>query len=152
MDLLDRFLPFLCFFQFDSQQNIWAKLRFLSDALIENLWPYGLDSHPLAIPSSTNSPQKTNPRTSWNLVERLIFPAPKPSYTLESFPEELILIPHEVPSAGFYVEDRLRCVEQKNLDSIDLKGFEDVEEYEIFMYNMICIYSIILYMICNKYV
>jgi len=33
--------------------------------------------------------------TSWNLVERLIFPAPKPSYTLESFPEELILIPHE---------------------------------------------------------
>lgn len=33
--------------------------------------------------------------TSWNVVERLIFPAPKPSYTIHSFPKELILIPRE---------------------------------------------------------
>lgn len=30
---------------------------------------------------------------SWNIVERLCFPAPKPSYTIKSFPEELILVP-----------------------------------------------------------
>lgn len=30
---------------------------------------------------------------SWNLVERLCFPAPTASYTIKSFPEELILIP-----------------------------------------------------------
>mmetsp|Transcript_28286 Transcript_28286/g.61766 ORF Transcript_28286/g.61766 Transcript_28286/m.61766 type:complete len:518 (+) Transcript_28286:160-1713(+) len=33
--------------------------------------------------------------TSWNLVERLIFPAPAASYTIDSFPDELILIPRE---------------------------------------------------------
>ncbi|CAK9026886.1 unnamed protein product [Durusdinium trenchii] len=33
--------------------------------------------------------------TSWNLVERVIFPAPKPSYSLDSFPRELILVPRE---------------------------------------------------------
>lgn len=32
---------------------------------------------------------------SWNLVERLIFPAPTPSYTLESFPGEIIIISRE---------------------------------------------------------
>lgn len=32
---------------------------------------------------------------SWNIVERICFPAPKPSYTIKSFPEELILIPRE---------------------------------------------------------
>lgn len=31
--------------------------------------------------------------TSWNLAERVIFPAPTPTYTKESFPNELILIP-----------------------------------------------------------
>mmetsp|Transcript_114746 Transcript_114746/g.202510 ORF Transcript_114746/g.202510 Transcript_114746/m.202510 type:complete len:669 (+) Transcript_114746:133-2139(+) len=31
--------------------------------------------------------------SSWNIVERLCFPAPKPSYTIKSFPEELILVP-----------------------------------------------------------
>lgn len=31
--------------------------------------------------------------SSWNLVERLVFPAPKSSYNIKSFPEELILIP-----------------------------------------------------------
>mmetsp|Transcript_21136 Transcript_21136/g.61001 ORF Transcript_21136/g.61001 Transcript_21136/m.61001 type:complete len:457 (-) Transcript_21136:87-1457(-) len=31
--------------------------------------------------------------TSWNPVERLIFPAPSASYDLQSFPEELIFIP-----------------------------------------------------------
>lgn len=31
--------------------------------------------------------------SSWNLVERLCFPAPPPSYTLKSFPNELIVIP-----------------------------------------------------------
>ena len=30
---------------------------------------------------------------SWNLVERLVFPAPRASYTIQSFPGELILIP-----------------------------------------------------------
>jgi hypothetical protein len=37
-----------------------------------------------------------NPKSffrSWNVVERICFPAPKPSYTIKSFPEELILIP-----------------------------------------------------------
>jgi len=33
--------------------------------------------------------------TSWNLIERVIFPAPTPSYTVNSFPGELILIPRE---------------------------------------------------------
>lgn len=33
--------------------------------------------------------------SSWNVVERLIFPAPKPSYSIHSFPKELILIPRE---------------------------------------------------------
>lgn len=33
--------------------------------------------------------------SSWNIVERLCFPAPKASYTIKSFPEELILIPRE---------------------------------------------------------
>mmetsp|Transcript_93960 Transcript_93960/g.223602 ORF Transcript_93960/g.223602 Transcript_93960/m.223602 type:complete len:367 (+) Transcript_93960:82-1182(+) len=33
--------------------------------------------------------------TSWNIIERLIFPAPTPSYTVDSFPQELILIPRE---------------------------------------------------------
>mmetsp|Transcript_20474 Transcript_20474/g.36771 ORF Transcript_20474/g.36771 Transcript_20474/m.36771 type:complete len:468 (+) Transcript_20474:102-1505(+) len=33
--------------------------------------------------------------SSWNPVERLIFPAPTPSYTIDSFPRELILIPRE---------------------------------------------------------
>jgi len=33
--------------------------------------------------------------SSWNLVERLVFPAPKPSYSIQSFPGELILIPIE---------------------------------------------------------
>ena len=32
---------------------------------------------------------------SWNLVERMVFPAPAPSYELQSFPGELILIPRE---------------------------------------------------------
>jgi len=72
---------------------------FLSDALID-LWVLGLGSL-FWDPFQHEIPHETNPRTSWNLVERLIFPAPKPSYTLESFPEELILIPHEVPSGGF---------------------------------------------------
>jgi len=31
----------------------------------------------------------------WNVVERLCFPAPKPSYDIRSFPEELILVPRE---------------------------------------------------------
>eukprot|EP00929_Paragymnodinium_shiwhaense_P002316 TRINITY_DN102542_c0_g1_i1.p1 TRINITY_DN102542_c0_g1~~TRINITY_DN102542_c0_g1_i1.p1 ORF type:complete len:476 (-),score=87.27 TRINITY_DN102542_c0_g1_i1:37-1464(-) len=31
--------------------------------------------------------------SSWNLAERVIFPAPSPSYTDRSFPEELIFIP-----------------------------------------------------------
>ncbi|CAE8628837.1 unnamed protein product, partial [Polarella glacialis] len=34
-----------------------------------------------------------SPSGSWNPVERLIFPAPTPSYTIESFPGELIQIP-----------------------------------------------------------
>jgi len=33
--------------------------------------------------------------SSWNVVERLCFPAPNSSYTIKSFPEELILIPRE---------------------------------------------------------
>ncbi|CAL1167387.1 unnamed protein product [Cladocopium goreaui] len=33
--------------------------------------------------------------SSWNVVERLIFPAPKVSYTIHSFPRELILIPRQ---------------------------------------------------------
>mmetsp|Transcript_69567 Transcript_69567/g.151381 ORF Transcript_69567/g.151381 Transcript_69567/m.151381 type:complete len:387 (-) Transcript_69567:837-1997(-) len=33
--------------------------------------------------------------TSWNLVERIIFPAPLATYTIDSFPDELILIPRE---------------------------------------------------------
>lgn len=33
--------------------------------------------------------------SSWNLVERVVFPAPPPSYTIHSFPGELILIPRE---------------------------------------------------------
>eukprot|EP00927_Polykrikos_kofoidii_P011182 TRINITY_DN14723_c0_g1_i1.p1 TRINITY_DN14723_c0_g1~~TRINITY_DN14723_c0_g1_i1.p1 ORF type:complete len:471 (-),score=56.99 TRINITY_DN14723_c0_g1_i1:384-1796(-) len=33
--------------------------------------------------------------TSWNIVERLLFPAPAASYSLESFPDELILIPRD---------------------------------------------------------
>lgn len=32
---------------------------------------------------------------SWNPVERLIFPAPAASYSIESFPEELILVPRD---------------------------------------------------------
>ena len=36
-------------------------------------------------------------RSSWNVVERLIFPAPKVSYTIHSFPRELILIPRQAP-------------------------------------------------------
>lgn len=32
---------------------------------------------------------------SWNVVERLVFPAPKASYDVKSFPDELILIPRE---------------------------------------------------------
>jgi len=32
---------------------------------------------------------------SWNPVERLIFPAPAASYNIESYPEELILIPRD---------------------------------------------------------
>lgn len=31
--------------------------------------------------------------SSWNLVERLVFPAPRSSYNIQSFPGELILIP-----------------------------------------------------------
>lgn len=31
--------------------------------------------------------------SSWNIVERLCFPAPRASYTIKSFPDELILIP-----------------------------------------------------------
>lgn len=31
--------------------------------------------------------------TSWNVVERLLFPAPEASYTIKSFPDELIVIP-----------------------------------------------------------
>jgi len=34
-----------------------------------------------------------NSPTRWNLVERLIYPAPAPSYTIASFQNELILIP-----------------------------------------------------------
>lgn len=33
--------------------------------------------------------------TSWNPVERLIFPAPQPSYDLSSYPQELLLIPRD---------------------------------------------------------
>lgn len=33
--------------------------------------------------------------SSWNVVERLVFPAPRPSYSLESFPGELIIVPGE---------------------------------------------------------
>jgi len=33
--------------------------------------------------------------SSWNPIERLIFPAPTPSYSIDSFPRELILIPRE---------------------------------------------------------
>lgn len=33
--------------------------------------------------------------SSWNVVERLCFPAPKPSYDIRSFPDELILIPRD---------------------------------------------------------
>jgi len=33
--------------------------------------------------------------TSWNPVERLIFPAPAASYDIDSFPDELLLIPGE---------------------------------------------------------
>lgn len=33
--------------------------------------------------------------SSWNLVERLVFPAPRSSYTIQSFPGELILIPSD---------------------------------------------------------
>jgi len=33
--------------------------------------------------------------TSWNVVERLCFPAPQPSYTIKSFPGELILLPRD---------------------------------------------------------
>jgi len=33
--------------------------------------------------------------TSWNPVERLIFPAPQPSYDITSFPGELLLIPRK---------------------------------------------------------
>jgi pimeloyl-ACP methyl ester carboxylesterase len=31
----------------------------------------------------------------WNIVERLCFPAPKPSYDIRSYPDELILVPRE---------------------------------------------------------
>ena len=33
--------------------------------------------------------------SSWNLVERLVFPAPRSSYTIQSFPGELIVIPSD---------------------------------------------------------
>lgn len=33
--------------------------------------------------------------TSWNVVERICFPAPKPSYDIGSYPNELILVPRE---------------------------------------------------------
>jgi len=38
--------------------------------------------------------------TSWNVVERLCFPSPRPTYTVASFPRELIFIPR---SDGFDV-------------------------------------------------
>jgi len=33
--------------------------------------------------------------TSWNVIERICYPAPQPGYTIKSFPDELILVPRD---------------------------------------------------------
>lgn len=139
------------FFQIDSQQNIWAKLlpiRCPDWSLGFRAWIRILGSLPAR--NSARNESQDQLESGWT--------AYLPSTKTFLYAGELSrgIDSHSTWGAfgGVLVEDRPRCVEQKNLDFIDLKGFEDVESMRyscITWYVYIQLYYIYIWYVTSMY-